>query len=153
MIINAEIIILNTDHRKREILTSAFMLHSKNTLDALNEMKGLVADMNASKVIKLFLYENWIDEEYNENLKQKFIPNDLKTDKYLINYGQDFGKYYLGYLSVDFINKTHWIPVEPGDKIDNLKAIGDALFSQNKESRRIIIMNVTTPDDLKVKRM
>lgn len=152
MIAAVEIIILNTENGKREILPTPLMLHSKNLRE---EIKSLAEKMKGGKIVKLFLYEHWVDDQYKATLEREYsyLPDDFKTEKFLINYGQDFGKYYLGYLYADFDNKSCSIPEDQADKADDLKLIGDLFFSEDRESRTITIFTPTRPDDIKIAQM
>lgn len=149
MIIGAEVIILNTEGGKREILAMPIMLQSEN-LRA--DLKALADNIKDGKIIKLFLYEHWIDNEYKASLEREYayLQDDFKTEKYLINYGQDFSRYYLGYLYVDRGNKSYSLPEGQAHKADDLNAVGEMFFSQDKESREITIFTPTRPDDIKV---
>ena len=133
-----EVIILNTVNGKREILPIPFMLQSKNPF----------TDMKDGKFSKMFFYEHWMDEAYIANLEQEVLPDEYKTEKYLIDYGQDFEQYYLGYLNVDFENRSYSIPIDQMDKIDDLKAIGDLLFKQDRETRIVTIFKPIRPSDI-----
>jgi len=138
--IGALIMIINTENGIREILLCPIMLQSKNPL----------ADIKDRKFTKLFFYEHWMDEAYKANLNGEYLPEDFKTEKYLINYGQDFSKYYLGYINVDLDNKTYGIPEDHADKMDILHALGDLYFDEHTEPRLVIIMTPTRPSDIHI---
>jgi hypothetical protein len=90
-------IILNTENGKREILVTPFPLQSTEP-----------PKIKSGKISKLFFYENWDYDEYRANLNQEHIAEKFKTDRFILNVGQDFGKYYLGCLSVDADSKRYW---------------------------------------------
>lgn len=142
--LNCYSIILNTGNRKREVLVSPLMLQSMEP-----------PDIKSGKINKLFFYEQWVDEEYKANLKQEHLADEFKTDSYIISYGQDFGKYYLGYLSVDFDNKRYWEwHGQPGKLDDNdVKALGESLFNSDVESRSITIFTPSRPSDFNLRRV
>jgi len=132
-------IILNTENGKREILISPFCLQAKQR-----------PDLKSGKINKLFFYDHCIDEKYKENLKREHLDDKFRSDDYLINYGQDFGNYYLGYFNIDFDSKSYWgWEGEPGKLNDNeVKALGESLFNENIESRHITIFTPTRPFDI-----
>jgi hypothetical protein len=131
-------IFLITANGEREILVSPLLLQSKEP-----------PDVKSGKIVILFFYEHWIDEEYRLNLKQERIPDDHKTDSHLINYGQDFNKYYLGSLNIDFDTRRCWDWTGPAGKLDEreIEALVKALFDPEKKSRRITIFSPTRASD------
>lgn len=137
-------IILNTANARREILVSPLLLQSTER-----------PDIKSGKVSKLFFYENWADEEYRANLQQEQLADKFKTDGHIINYGQDFGKYYLGCLNVDSDNKSSWgWDGQPGKLDENdVKVLSETLFNPDTESRRVIIFTPTRPSDLNLTRV
>ncbi|MDI1233563.1 MAG: hypothetical protein PSX81_04725 [bacterium] len=136
--IGADVIILNTKNGRREILPCPFMLISDDPFSYMED----------GKFNKLFFYEHWIDEAYKANLADEILPDEFKTEKHLIDFGQDFNKFYIGYLNVDFDNKSYSIPIDQQGRIDDLKAIGEVLFKDDTETRRIIIFKPTRPSDI-----
>ena len=137
-------IILNTENGKREIVVSPLLLQSKE-----------LPDVKAGKVYKLFFYEYWMDEEYMSNVEKEYLPDQFKADNYLINYGQDFSKHYLGSLNIDSDSKCYsdW-KGQPGKLNETeVKTLGESLFDPNVESRRIIIFTPTRPSDFKLQRV
>lgn len=132
--LNCYSIILYTETGKREVLVSPFLLQTKEP-----------PDIKSGKINTLFFYEHWIDDEYKANLNQEHLMDKFKTDNYVINYGQNFDKYYLGCLSVDFDTKCYWEPEKLNDK--DFKLISESLFNPDVESRRITIFTPTRSSD------
>ncbi|MGZ3756471.1 MAG: hypothetical protein ACXVAY_16350 [Mucilaginibacter sp.] len=141
--LNCYSIILNIGNRKREVLVSPLMLQSKEP-----------PDIQSGKINKLFFYEHLFDEEYKANLTQGHLADKFKADNYIINYGQDFDKYYLGCLNVDFDNKRYWEWNGQSGKLDDndVKTLGESLFNADVESRSITIFTPTRPSDFKLRR-
>ena len=139
MIFNAEIIVVNSESGKREFLASGMDLQLKDPREFIK----------AGKFDKMYFYEHWMDDEYLANIRQSQMPKEL-TDNCLLNFGQDFGKHYFGYLNVDFKNQTYSLPDDQSDKKDILVALGELLFSPERESKRLAVMKPTSPDDIKL---
>ncbi len=137
-------IILRTEHGKREIFVSPVPLQSNET-----------PDIKPGKIDKLFFYDHCFDEEYKENLRKEHLPEKYMSDDYIINYGQDFGKCYLGCFNVSFDNKNCWgWQGEPGKlNDDEVTALGESLFNERIESRRITIFTLTRPSDINLGRV
>jgi hypothetical protein len=133
-------IIIHSKEGKREILVSPFLLQSKE-----------LPDIKSGKLNKLFFYENWIDDEYKANLNQEYLDERFKTDRYLINFGQDFGRYYLGCLSIDVDTKRYWDWQGGYGKFDDneVKILGESLFDLDAESRKITVFTPTWPSDFR----
>jgi len=133
--ISTDSIILNTENGRWEIVISPIMLHSKER-----------PDVKPGKIVKLFFYENWIDEEYKENLsKQEYLLLMLKERNYLFNLGQDFSKFYLGSLNVDLEQQTYWDWIGEKDKLNNedIDALGKSLFNPDTERKKVVIFTPT----------
>ncbi len=136
--LNCYAVILRNDNQKREILVSPLLLQSKER-----------PNFKAGKQIKLFFYEGWVDDEYKANFKKESLGEKFKMDGYLINYGQDFSKYYLGCIDADFETKEYRDWQGESDKItdEDVKMLGDALFNADAERRWITLFTPTRPSD------
>jgi hypothetical protein len=128
-------VIFDDGNRKREILLSPVMLHSKER-----------PDIKPSSSVKLYFYEHWVDDEYKENVsQQKNLLAGFEDEKYLINFGQDFSKYYVGSLNVDLEKETYWDGKSDKLNDDQLKLLAESILSKNGERRHIIIFTPTPP--------
>lgn len=136
--ISTDIVTIHANNVKREILISPLLLQSKEP-----------PVTKFGKIINLYFYENWVDNEYIANLQKE--ADHHRSDKYLINYGQDFSKFYLGTSMVDFENRTLQEWQVDSEKLNNhgVKILEAALFDPDSERRRIIIFTPTRPDDFR----
>jgi len=136
--ISTETITIHTQNGKREVLISPILLQSKEAPPA-----------KFDKTVTLYIYENWIDDEYLANLDLENLADKYKPDKYLINYGQDYSKFYLGSLKVNFEEGIAWDWQGQSDKFSNSdgRILEAALFSPDAERRQIIIFTPTRPSD------
>jgi hypothetical protein len=80
-----------------EVYVSPFLLHAK-----------VRPDIKSGPLDKLYFYRNLVDDEYKTGIEKEEMSNKLKSDGYVINFGLDFERYYLGSLNVDFENKRFW---------------------------------------------
>jgi hypothetical protein len=132
--ISTETITIDTDNGKREILTSPVLLQSKEP-----------PVTKFGKIVKLHFYDNWIDDEYQQNIKQEPVADEFKTADHLINFGQ----FYLGSLDVNFETRTvlEW-QGEPGKMNDiEVELLKKSFFNPDSVSRRIVIFTPTRPAD------
>ncbi|HTI59468.1 hypothetical protein [Mucilaginibacter sp.] len=137
--LNTTTIKIKTERGEREIFISPFLLQSKTHPDFKS---------GTFTLHKVYFYSELDDNDYKKNLKQEF-PEYLNSDKYIINYGQDFEKYYLGSFFVDFETKHCW---DWQGKLDGLndaevKALGESLFDEKSIGRTIILFTPTRPSD------
>jgi hypothetical protein len=135
--ISTQTLIVNTQSGKREFLISPVMLQSKELPKKFD------------KIVKLYFYENWFDEAYKTNLEKERLDDKFKTEDYFINYGQDFSKFYVGYLTADFENKTFWGWQGEPNKLSNADAeiLINSLSNPRTENRSIVIFTPTRPSD------
>ena len=93
----SNIITINTDSGLREIFISPFLLHSK-----------MRPDIKSEKIEALYFYDLVPEDEYNAMLEQENLDDRFKSNEYIINYGQDFEKHYIGSFRVDADKKLCW---------------------------------------------
>lgn len=129
---------IKTEKGEREIYISPFLLQSPPT----NVKSGTIT------VCRIYFYDQLKDDDYINGVKQEF-PQYLDSDKYVINYGQDFEKYYLGSLYIDFETKSYsdWEGKHDGLDQVEIKALGDALFDEQSIRKSIVLFTPTRPSD------
>ncbi|HEY9000302.1 MAG TPA: hypothetical protein VIM89_03035 [Mucilaginibacter sp.] len=122
---------------KCEVFISPFLLQAKKIPD----------DIKSGKLTKLYFYYQLRDDGYVANLEQEILDDKFKSDQFIINYGQDFEKHYLGSLCVDFDNKRYW-QWEGANTLseDDVKSLGDSLFNPELQSR-VTLFTPTRPSD------
>jgi hypothetical protein len=141
--LNSIIITITVENIEYDIFVSPFSLHSKEQ-----------CDIKSGKIEKLFFYNQLKDDEYETKLQQNSIDKKFISDKYIINYGQDFGKYYLGSFNVDFDSKRFWQWQGYSNKFreQHAKILADSLFNANSKRQSIIMFTPTMPSDINLKR-
>ncbi|HWD89442.1 MAG TPA: hypothetical protein VG367_15025 [Mucilaginibacter sp.] len=130
---------IKTKHGEHEIFISPLLLQSKTFPDFKS---GTIT------LCKIYFYENLKDDDYKKGVQQEF-PQYLSSDKYVINYGQDFEKYYLGSYNVDFETKHcwEWEGKLGGLNEEEIKVLGETLFDPESIGRNITIFTPTRPSD------
>ena len=133
------IVTITIESIEYHIFVSPFSLHS-------NKQR----DINSGKVEKLFFYNQLKDDEYEEKLQQNCIDKKFISDKYVINFGQDFEKYYLGSFYVNFDSKKFWQWEGNSDKFQekDAKILADSLFNPDSNHQPIIMFTPTMPSDI-----
>ncbi|MGV3541249.1 MAG: hypothetical protein ACO1OQ_15645 [Rufibacter sp.] len=121
-----------------EIFVSAFPLHSKGKLD-----------IKSGQIEKLFFYNQLKDNEYKTKSQQNFIDNKFISDDYIINFGQDFEKYYLGSFNVNFDSNSFWQWEGNTNKFREEEAgiLADYLFNHSSKHQSIIMFTPTKSSD------
>jgi len=130
---------IKTEQGEREIFISPISLQSKTFPDFKS---GTIT------LCRIYFYEKLQDDDYRKGVQQEF-PQYLSSDKYVINYGQDFEKYYLGSYNVDFETKRYWDwEGKPGGlNEEEIQTLGDSLFDPGSIGRDITIFTPTRPSD------
>ncbi|MCO4294319.1 hypothetical protein NF867_15765 [Solitalea sp. MAHUQ-68] len=140
--LNSEIITITVQNIEYNIFVSPFSLHSKQQ-----------CDFKSGKLEKLFFYNGLKDDEYETGLQQTSIDKRFISDKYILNYGQDFEKYYLGSFNVDFDSKTVWQWEGHADTFreQDAKILAESLFNPNSRRQSITMFTPTKPSDINLK--
>jgi len=135
--LNSVTINLKIGNIEHEVFVSPFLLQAKKLPD----------DLKSGKLSKLYFYYHLRDDAYIANLEHEVVNEKFKSPNYLINYGQDFEKYYLGSLCVDFDNKRYW-QWEGSDVLneEDIKFLGEAIFNPESQSR-VTLFTPTRPSD------
>jgi len=134
------IITITLENIEYNIFVSPFSLHSKKR-----------PEVKSGKIEKLFFYNNLKDADYVTNLiQQNFIDQEYNSEKYIINYGQDFEKYYIGSFHVDVDKKLFWQWEGNSNKFNeqDVKVLADSLFNHNSNHKSIIMFTPTNPSDI-----
>ena len=136
--LNSIIITLNTEEGELEIFVSPLLLQSKER-----------PNIKSGKIGILYFYEQIRDEDYMANLEQEVLAEEFKSDRYIVNYGQDFAKHYLGSLCVDFDTKRYWQWEGNSNKLSeqDVKVLGESLFDPRGQSRPVTMFTPTRPSD------
>lgn len=142
MIFQSELITLNVNGNDVEVLASPVMLQSSNPL----------ADIKAGIFNKMYLYSNWMSEDYLFKLYGGMTIDYLGKHNAML-YGKDVADFYLGYLNIDNETKTFSLPADINENTELLQIAGEALFSADRVFRMVAVMNATNPDDINVKRL
>ncbi len=132
--LNSYIIIIQEDDKNREVFVSPFSLHSKER-----------PQIKSGKIEVLYFYENLRDNKYWAMLEKEVLAEKFKSDGYIINYGQDFGEYYLGSLRIDYDTKRYWQPDKMNEQDANI--LGKALFDAGSLTNPVIMSTLTRPTD------
>jgi len=137
--LNSFIITITIESIEYNIFVSPFSLHSKEQ-----------RDFKSGKIEKLFFYNQLKDDEYEAKLQQNFIDKKFFSDKYIINYGQKFEKYYLGSFNVDFDSKRFWQWERNSNNFreQDAKILADSLFNHSSKHQSIIMFTPTMPSDI-----
>lgn len=137
--LNSYIITIKLNNKDYEIFVSPILLHSEHKQQ--NIKSGMIE--------VLYFYGQLRDDTYKVMIEQEDLLEKFKTDQYIINYGQDFGKYYLGSLRVDFEAKRYWQWDGKGNKLteQDVKILGESLFDKEANSKPVILLTPTRPSD------
>lgn len=129
---------IQTQNGEMDVYVSPFLLQSK-----------VLPDIKSGPIHKLYFYRNLIDEEYQAAIREEVISYKFKSDEYVINFGQDFERYYLGSLKVDFENKRFWEWEGNSNQFSSeaVQALGETLFNPIGKSRRVVLFTPTRPTD------
>lgn len=138
--ITSNLIIIASEAGSREIFVSPFLLQ-------FNERPNI----KSGPISRLYFYEGWNDEEYKANLQREmaYLSSDFMTNDYIIYYGQDFSKYYIGCLEIDPERKSYRVDTEQEIKLkdEDAVALGESIFNTIAEHRRITLFTPTRPSD------
>jgi hypothetical protein len=131
-------ITIQTENGERDIYVSPLLLQAKEP-----------PNLKSGPLHKLYFYKELNDADYKAKLAEDEIGSRFKKDNYIINLGQDFEKYYLGSLNVDFETKRYW---QWEGKLGSLtqkevKSLGESLFNSQGKSRSVILFTPTRPSD------
>jgi hypothetical protein len=136
--LSSYIITIKIESGECEIFVSPLLLQSKKR-----------PDMKSGKIETLYFYGQLRDEDYMAMLEQEVWAAEFKSNSYIINYGQDFEKYYLGSLCVDFDTKRYWQWEGKSSKLGELdvKIIGESLFDPQTQKHQVTMFTPTRPSD------
>jgi len=138
------VITVDMENGGREILISPFLLQSKTP-----------PDLKSGKIEILYFYEQLRDADYMKMLEQDSTASRFKSDEFIINYGQDFEKYYLGSLHIDFDAKRYWQWEGKPNKLSkqDVNALGESLLNLPLKSRSVTLFTPTRPSDINLGRI
>ena len=136
--LNTFTISIHAQNGELEVYVSPFLLHSK-----------VRPDIKAGPLHKLYFYRDLIDDEYQAGIAREEISDQFKTTDYVINFGQDFEKYYLGSLNVDFESKRFWQWDGYSDQLtdEDVQTLGKSLFTPSTKHRQVVLFTPTRPSD------
>jgi hypothetical protein len=136
--LNSCIITIKTESGDREIFVSPLLLQAKEP-----------PNIKSGKIGILYFYDQLRDDACKAMLETEVLPEEFKSDRYVINYGQDFEKYYLGSLHVDFDAKRYWQWEGKTSKLSeqDVKVLGESLFDPHAQSRPATLFTPTRPSD------
>jgi hypothetical protein len=139
--LNSFIITLTIESIEYQIFVSPFSLHSKEK-----------PEIKSGKIEKLFFYNQLKDAEYEENIQNNLMDNKFNSENCIINYGQDFKKYYLGSFKLDFDSKRFW---EWEGNLSNFREqeaeiLANSLFNPSSNHKSIMMFTTTEPSDIKL---
>nr|WP_067059088.1 hypothetical protein [Mucilaginibacter sp. L294] len=143
--LNSYILIIKTEGGEREIFVSPFSLHSKWR-----------PDIKPGEIEILYFYGQMQDDEYKAMLEYEDLDEKFKSERYIMNCGQDFEKHYIGCLHVDFDKKLYW---DWKGKLDNnmseqdVKFLAETLFNPESSSRPVMLFTPTRASDINLDRM
>jgi hypothetical protein len=122
-----------------QILVSPLSLHSKEQ-----------PDIKPGKINKLYFYNQLKNDAYKAKIQQLAIQEQFKSDRFIINYGQDFEKYYLGSFYVDVEAKRFWQWEGNSTKFreKDVEFLADFLFNPDFDSQPVILFTPTLPSDI-----
>ncbi|SDP01548.1 hypothetical protein SAMN05428975_0021 [Mucilaginibacter sp. OK268] len=138
--LNSYIITIPIESGDCEIFVSPFLLQSKEP-----------PNIKSGKIEILYFYGQLRDDAYKARLEQEVLPEKFKSDTYIINYGQDFEKYYLGSLHVDFDTKHYWQWEAKSSKLSeqDVKVLAESLFDpQLPHSKPVTLFTPTRASDI-----
>jgi hypothetical protein len=86
-----------------------------------------------------------MDDDYNTGLELYEMKNLDLPDYYIINYGQDFERYYIGSFRVDYDTRSYrqWEGTSIPFSKNDVKALAECLFTPDSKSRRATIFTPT----------
>ena len=136
--LNSHIITIETASGRHEIFVSPLLLQSKE-----------LPDIKSGKIAILYFYDQLRDDDYRAMLEKETLPEQFKSDRYIINYGQNFEKYYLGSLHVDFATKRYWQWEGKSDEFNehDIKILAESIFYPQTQSRPVTLFTPTRPAD------
>lgn len=137
--LHTSILTIRSADGEREILVSPFKLH-------LRERRNL----KSGKIEVLHFYDQMQDEAYKKMIEKETLPEELKSDRYILNLGQDFRKHYLGSLEIDFDNKHcgRWEGKPEKISKEDVRILIEMLFDPELKSRSVILFTPTRPSDI-----
>ncbi|MEZ2336474.1 hypothetical protein AB6735_12620 [Mucilaginibacter sp. RCC_168] len=136
--LNSVIITIPIESEEYEIFVSPFLLQSKEP-----------PNIKSGKIEILYFYGQLRDDDYKTMLEKETLAEKFKSDGYIINYGQDFGKYYLGSLHIDLDTKRYWQWEGQSNKLSDqdVKLLAESLFNLKAKSRPVTLFTPTRPSD------
>lgn len=128
-----------------KIFISPFSLHSREE-----------TSIKSGSITQLFFYIDMKDDHYKKMIQQDEILRNFESDDYILNFGQDFEKYYLGSSDVDFNNNAlnNWNGGSNSKKLSekDIMKLSEVLFNHSTEHEPIILFTPTKPSDINLKR-
>lgn len=127
---------IQTESGERAIYVSPLLLQSKKR-----------PNLKSGKVEKLYFYCELMDDDYYTGLELYEMKNLDLPDYYIINYGQDFERYYIGSFRVDYDTRSYrqWEGTSIPFSKNDVKALAECLFTPDSKSRRATIFTPTPP--------
>jgi hypothetical protein len=142
--LNSYIITIKTKTGVREVFVSPFLLQSKVEPD----IKTGEHDIRI-----LYFYADLRDTAYWEMLeREEILKEEWKSDRFIINWGQDFEKYYLGSLCIDYEAQRFWQwEGKSGNFSDeDVTVLGKSLFNPESQTKKVLMFTPTRPSDFKL---
>jgi hypothetical protein len=143
--LNSYILTIKTESGEREIFVSPFLLHSK-----------VRPDITSGKIDILYFYDQMQGKDYKAMLEREDLDEKFKSDRYIINCGQDFEKHYIGSFRVDLDKKYYWDwEGKSGNEMieQDVKILAKTLFNPESSSRPVTIFTPTRASDINLGRM
>ncbi len=134
------IITVKLESGEREIFLSPFRFQSKDR-----------PTLKSGKIEIIYFYDHVNDNNYKAMLEQDDVDEKFRSDQYIINYGQDFEKNYLGSLHVDFDEKRCW-QWEGKLNEQDAKILAECLFDPDLRSRKVTLFTPTRASDINLTR-
>ncbi|WP_419699625.1 hypothetical protein [Mucilaginibacter sp. NFX135] len=136
--LNSVIITIPIESEEYEIFVSPFLLQSKEP-----------PNIKSGKIEILYFYGQLRDDDYKTMLEKETLAEKFKSDGYIIYYGQDFGKYYLGSLHIDLDTKRYWQWEGQSNKLSDqdVKLLAESISNLKAKSRPVTLFTPTRPSD------
>jgi hypothetical protein len=141
--LNSYAITIKTERGVREIFVSPLLLQSK---ERPNIKSGVIEI--------LYFYDQPRDNDYMTMIEKEILREEFKSDRYIINYGQDFEKYYIGSFCVDLDKKRYWQWKGKSDDFSeqDVRVLAEILFDPQSPTRSVTLFTPTRPSDINLTR-
>jgi hypothetical protein len=140
--LNSYTITIDTENGIREIFVSPFLLQSKEEPDI---------QTGEHNIQVLYFYDNLRDDDYWTMLEQgEVFKEEWKSDRFIIDWGQDFEKYYLGSLYIDYEGQcfSQWEGKSGNFSDKDVNTLGKALFNPKSETHAVLMFTPTRPSNI-----